>query len=526
MAKKILTAFIALSLFINGHGLAQTPGWYLLDLQKDSVFGISVTKVYDGLLKGKTPRPVIVAVIDSGIDTTHEDLSSVLWSNPKEIPGNGKDDDNNGYIDDIHGWSFIGGPGGNVGLDNLEMTRIVRERRAFYDSLSMEKVPTAYLSGYQQFRKIKSEFDDKHEQAVATFEKSEVIKLTLDSMVIKIGNTNPTLADFQKYDPVGEQEQSVKRGIIRQLTSDPDFPGFMKKLNDVYEKSKKSVYYQLNLKFDPRNIVGDDYHNKAQRNYGCNDIYGPHSSHGTHVSGIIAANRNNAIGMNGIADNVRIMAIRVVPDGDERDKDVANGIRYAVDNGAQIINLSFGKNLSPDKKIVDDAVKYAMSKDVLIIHAAGNEGKDMDDPSNNVYPNKYYTDGGEANAWITVGASGWHDDSTLAAPFSNYGKNTVDVFAPGVKIYATLPGSKYGFQNGTSMAAPVVTGLAALIREYYPRIKAGQVKDILLQSVTKVQRMIILPGTQSDPVQRLFTELCVSGGVVNAFNAMKLAATY
>src|ERR1700761_6028395 len=272
--------------------------------------------------------------------------------------------------------------------------------------------------------------------------------------------------------------------------------------------------YHLNIDYDPRSIVGDDYNNSSQRDYGNNDYTGPDALHGTHVSGIIGAVRNNGIGINGIADNVRIMILRVVPDGDERDKDVANGIRFAVDHGAKVINMSFGKAYAKAKAAVDDAVKYAMSKDVLLVHAAGNEGRDLDLPENSNYPNPWYGDStGSADAWITVGASGATDDSTLVASFSNYGKKNVDVFAPGVQIYSSIPGSKYTYESGTSMASPVVTGLAALIREYYPKLKATDVKKIIMQSVVKPTHTVIV-GSGEKRRSVMLSDISVTGGVV------------
>jgi len=270
--------------------------------------------------------------------------------------------------------------------------------------------------------------------------------------------------------------------------------------------------------------VGDNYNNAEEHNYGNADVTGPNADHGTHVSGIIGAVRDNTIGIKGVADHVRIMAIRVVPDGDERDKDVANGIRYAADNGAKVINMSFGKGYSWNKQAVDDAVKYALSKDVLLVHAAGNDGKDLEKETN--YPTRVYADGsGLADAWIEVGASGPDDDSTLVAPFSNYGKAKVDVFAPGVSIYSTTPGSHYANHDGTSMASPVVAGLAALIREYYPKLKAIQVKDIIMRSVVKPTHTVTVM-VDGAPRQVMLSDLCVSGGVINTYQALQLAETY
>jgi subtilisin family serine protease len=289
---------------------------------------------------------------------------------------------------------------------------------------------------------------------------------------------------------------------------------------------RDELAYHYNIAYDPRSIVGDDYNDASQRYYGNADVTGPDALHGTHVAGIVAAVRHNGIGIDGIADDVQIMVLRVVPDGDERDKDVANGIRYAADHGAKVINMSFGKGWPKNKTAVDEAVKYAMSKDVLLIHAAGNDGKDLDDSTNANFPNPYYADGsGVAQAWITVGASGPDDDSTLVANFSNYGKKNVDVFAPGVQIYSSIPGSKYTYESGTSMASPVVTGLAALIREYYPKLKAVEVKQIIMQSVVKPSHTVMV-GRGAAQKKVSLSDISVSGGVVNAYQALQAAATF
>jgi subtilisin family serine protease len=290
------------------------------------------------------------------------------------------------------------------------------------------------------------------------------------------------------------------------------------------EHYKSQLEYHFNVNYDPRDIVGDNYTNSIERQYGNNDVAGPDADHGSHVAGIIGANRTNNLGITGIANDVKIMSVRTVPDGDERDKDVANAIRYAAANGAKVINMSFGKAYSYNKKIVDDAVKYAMTKDVLIIHAAGNDNKNTMVENN--FPTRVYEDkSGEAKAWIEVGASGPTDDKTLKASFSNYGKTTVDVFAPGVAINSTIPGSKYANHSGTSMAAPVVAGLAAVIRSYYPKLSAVQVKDIIMKSVVKINHTITLEKDEKE-VELAFDELCVTGGVVNAYKALQLAATY
>jgi len=339
-------------------------------------------------------------------------------------------------------------------------------------------------------------------------------------MVARIGKTPPALADFQAYTPRDKGEAIVRQALIEGLTSKDDYAAFREnQLDRPYTYYQVQADYQLNVHYDPRNNVGDDYVNSSQRHYGSPDNNGPDPTHGTHVTGIIAAVRNNGIGLDGIADRVQVLNIRAVPDGDERDKDIANAIRYAADHGAKVINMSFGKPYSPDKKAVDAAVKYALKKDVLLVQAAGNENADIDTAAN--FPNRKYADGEEAGAWIVVGASGPKDNEHLKASFSNYGKTAVDVFAPGVQIYSSIPGSKYAYFDGTSMASPVVAGLAALIREYYPKLKAAEVKDIILRSVTKVKHPVLENG-KAVP----FTDLCQTGGIVNAYSALLIAAHY
>jgi subtilisin family serine protease len=247
--------------------------------------------------------------------------------------------------------------------------------------------------------------------------------------------------------------------------------------------------------------------------------------HGTHVAGIIVGQRDNGVGPDGIADNAEIMVLKTNGNIRElKDETLARAIRYAADNGAKIINISLGKYYTWNKPLVDQQVKYAMHKGVLIVTAAMNNGRNTE--KDTVYPNRLYTDGETAKAWIVVGASGPSDDITLAAPFSNYGRTTVDVFAPGVSIYSTLPGNTYASWDGTSMAAPVVSGLAALIWGYYPRLTAEQVKEIILRSVVKVTHDVTIKDSDGNYRNVPFSSICVSGGIVNAYNALQLAATY
>lgn len=510
-----------------GFSQDKTPppaNWYNLDFQKDGYMGISTEKAQE-LLKGRKASPVVVAVLDGGVDIQHEDLKDVLWTNPKEIPGNGKDDDGNGYIDDVHGWNFIGGKDGkNVDQDNLEVTRLIR----IYEPKYISVLPTTPLSEKERrefvaYQKMITDYTSKMEEA--SFGKLNYGKLKeeVDAVVKKIGKEPKDInkADLDAFQPEGDRQKMAIRIAKKELDTGT-FEKFYTDISDAVKYFTDQADFHLNKEFDPRAIVGDDYENANERNYGNPDVKGPDAEHGTHVAGIIGAKRNNNLGVNGVADNVQIMAVRLVPNGDERDKDVANGIRYAVDNGARVINMSFGKGYAYNKKAVDEAVKYAESKDVLLVHAAGNDSQDNDIEKN--FPTKYFTDSvdavvGEAKNWITVGATGLKQDADLLADFSNYGYRSVDVFAPGVKINSTIPESKYKENQGTSMAAPVVAGLAAMIRAYYPSLTAEQVKEVIMKSVTKVDQKVKVK--KDGATKRVYLdEISVSGGIVNAYNAI------
>lgn len=497
--------------------------WQNMDLKTSGFFGISTEKAYNELLKSKKGNNVIVAVIDGGVDYTHEDLKDVMWVNPKEIAGNKIDDDKNGYVDDIYGWNFIGSSKGNVQYDNLELTRLVRKLQPKYASVvNSTPLSESERKEFTQYQKLITDFMNKLQMAQIGYENTTLLKKYMDEIVTAIGKANPTISDFDNYKPASDNQSKALKVIKSELKKDSDFKKFSKNIDDAIKYYDTQLKYHLNLDFDPRDMVGDNYANSKERIYGNADVKGPDAEHGTHVAGIIAAVRNNNIGINGIGTNVKIMAIRAVPDGDERDKDVANAIRYAVDNGASIINMSFGKGYSWDKAVVNDAVKYAISKDVLLVHAAGNDTKNTELESN--FPSKNFTDSldlitGTAEAWIEVGASGWSNDETLAAEFSNYGHKSVDVFAPGVQINSTIPDSKYEENDGTSMASPVVAGLASLIRSYYPKLTAVEVKDIIMSTVTKVDNKVKIKDDSGNH-KMSFSELSVSGGVVNAYNAL------
>ena len=505
---------------------AGKANWQNLDLKDDGVFGISTEKAYNKLLKKKTSNTVIVAVLDGGIQADHEDLKAVMWINEGEIPGNGIDDDGNGYIDDIHGWNYLGNAEGeNVQYDNLEITRLLRDLQPKYISV----LPSTPLSEtekreFQEYQKMVTDYMNKLQRAQTGELNYRDLKEKLDNIVAAIGSSNPSKADINQYKAKNRDEARAIRIVKAAMDDGTSFSSFYEDFKEGYDYYSNQVKYHLNMAFDSRYIVGDNYQNNNDHNYGNADVEGPDALHGTHVAGIIGAVRDNGLGLQGVANNVRIMGVRMVPDGDERDKDIANAIRYAADNGAKVINMSFGKGYVKNKQIVDEAVKYAMEKDVLLVHAAGNDGANTDNVPN--FPNRRYVDSlginqGEGEAWIEVGATSWEKDNLIAS-FSNYGKRTVDVFAPGVDIYSSMPGSSYKELSGTSMASPVVAGLAALIRSYFPKFTAVEVKDIIMQSVVKPEDKVkISEGGTSKKV--LLSDISISGGIVNAYNAIELA---
>jgi subtilisin family serine protease len=473
------------------------------------------------VLKGRAPRDTVtVAIIDSGIDIDHEDLASTAWTNADEVPGNEKDDDGNGYVDDVQGWNFIGGPNGeNVNQDTYELTRIYVDLRQRFGGKDSSAVVPANRDGYQRFQTIKKKFQEKREKAkqeLANVRKArDAVEFSEKVLTNHLGTDTLSRA---AVDTISTSDKNVTRArdilqyFYRQDLSPQD-------VYDYYEHLKRKVEYNYNPDFNPRSIVGDDYADKSERIYGNNDVAGPDPHHGTHVGGIVGAARDNGLGIDGVANGVRLMSVRAVPNGDERDKDVANAIRYAVDNGADVINMSFGKGYSPHKDVVDAAVRYADSLGVLMVHAAGNDGADVDSTEN--YPTRRYRNGGQAELWIEVGASSWKGAPNLAAPFSNYGDETVDVFAPGRSIYSTEPGNSYGRSDGTSMAAPMVSGVAALIMAYYPDLTAAQVRRILLETATSYADVTVTRPGGSEKVP--FGQLSRTGSIVNAHEALKRA---
>jgi cell wall-associated protease len=500
--------------------------WFLLDPEKDSVQGVSIERTYETLLKNQPSKTVIVAIIDSGIDIDHEDLKNVIWTNEKEIPKNGIDDDKNGYVDDVHGWNFIGGKSGNVEADTYELTREYIRLKAIYDGNEKRKIPKKQKKEFEQYSKIKTKYEKlkaKNQEQYDLYNSlySNVMSAT-DTLkkILKVEKLTPELIQgFTTNEPSLLLAKAFLLNLYKNVDENTEIDTFYAQLKEAIDYYSVIVKYGYNTEFDSRKIIGDDYSNLYQKGYGNNDVKGPDATHGTHVAGIVAADRKNAIGIKGIADNVKIMPVRAVPNGDERDKDIANAILYAVDNGAQVINMSFGKSFSPEKVAVDKAVKYAEQNGVLLVHAAGNDGDDNDVEAN--FPSRFYLNGKEAQNWLEIGASAWGKDNEFIGAFSNYGKKTVDLFAPGVEIYSTTPDNTYKEESGTSMASPSTTGVAALLLSYFPELTTSELKDILKKSTRKFDGLKVKkPGTET---KVYFSDLSSSGGIVNAFEAVKMA---
>ena len=506
--------------------------WYHKDFGATKVYGINTQNAYKFFeSKGLKPKTVVVGVIDSGVEVDHPGLIKNMWKNPNEVPNNGKDDDGNGYIDDVHGWNFIGGKNGDVGVDNLEVTRVVKKyQNMFEGSNSAEnkanqaKMPTEFAT----YLKAKESFNKKSIEAKQAYGQYTEFAKLVPSIAATLKGKTLTKENLAAITPT-TQEEARNLAILGQIVTEPNMVGKSQdEVQKFLEKDIKEVldYYepqatkQYNLDYDPRSIVGDNYEDINEKYYGNNHYEGPDAQHGTHVSGIIAGLPNGKEIQYGVASKVsKIMTVRAVPDGDERDKDVANAIRYAVDNGAKVINMSFGKAFSPNKEKVWEAFQYAQDKGVLLVHAAGNENENLEENDNFPTNFKSQTDAKPfLTNMITVGAS-TNDADFLRASFSNYSGKMVDVFAPGDKIYSTVIDGKYEYLQGTSMASPVVAGASAVLLAYMPNLKPEQIIEALVNTVNKSDVNAMLKTN----VNNRFDLISKSGGVIDLYKASKYA---
>lgn len=529
------------TLFFVGNLTGQSfPGldWYHMPTTSESL-GIGSDYAFEALLKDRKSNTVVVAVIDSGVDIEHEDLKNNIWVNYDEIPDNGIDDDKNGYIDDTNGWNFLGNAKGeNIYHETYEATRLYAKYHPKYKDAKPELLSKSQLVEYNKYQVCKKEVEGKRKSSKANLDRLNKTESFINDIIAEmddaLGGEDLTAESFDSIRKLDNPDlvRSVQwfRELQKQQGSLPSMDELKIGVAQEFEAQKEEFETQYNYSYNPdfnsREIIGDNYADSKEIGYGNNDVEGPDAFHGTHVAGLIAADRSNDLGVKGLNSNVLIMSLRAVPDGDEHDKDVANAIRYAVDNGAQIINMSFGKGHAWDKDAVDDAVRYAEKKDVLLVHAAGNSSINNDVEEN--YPNDTYRKPKgflfwkkkQPNNWLEIGALNWKNNEEAVAPFSNYGKEDVDVFAPGMWMYSTVPNNEYEIAQGTSMAAPIVAGIAASLRSYFPTLTARQVKEIIINSTDKLDYEVRSPGTKK---LVKFSEICASGGVVNMTKAVSMA---
>lgn len=515
----LLLSFVGFSIFAFAQNAeSEAPenlNWYLKDPKKDGVYGTGATKAYEMLnAAGKKSTTIIVAVIDSGVETDHPDLKDVIWVNEDEIPNNGIDDDKNGYIDDIHGWSFLGGATEDIDKEAMELARMYRLESAYFNGKKAQDIPSNELARFATYEKIKIAFEKEMTEKQQSLTNIKALSDYMGRVEAQTGTTFSKEAN-NAYVPANETDTRIQKRMNAILLMLP-----AEQLNTEIASALASVESGLRMATQNADsirtaIVGDNPNDLSSKIYGCNRYEGPDAFHGTHVSGIIAATRGNGMGIDGVADNVRIMVVRAVPDGDERDKDVANAIIYAVDNGAKVINMSFGKYWTPNKEYVDAAIEYARSKDVLLVHAAGNDAKDKDVEDS--YPTRRLNNKTNAPNWIEVGASSSaKSGKKIIANFSNYGATTVDFFAPGVDIYSTVPDYNYENASGTSMACPATAGVAALIRSYFPELSAAEVREVLMATTATYKKTVVAPNGEKAKMK----DLCITGGFVNAANAV------
>lgn len=500
--------------------------WHLLF--NDSIIGTNVSSALVWLesQKLKPKKNIIVGVIDSGTDTTHLYIQKALWHNKKE-KHNGKDNDKNGYKGDVLGWNFLGTPDRSFNMRSAG-TEEFREFKRLYpkyknyptDSTTIANASPEFIyylkmkagariESYFKFTEYLQQQANAYEELTKRAKSAYPGKDSLRVIDIMSINANDSLFNISAQLIAIDLMNGSKDRLWQTLVDKHNA-----KLNQAQTRIKS-----IEADKDKRLLMGDDIHDASDRFYGNPDIMCDDYFHGTFVAGIIAAQPNPENKMIGIYPTAKIMTIRAVPEGDEYDKDIASAIRYAVDNGAKIINMSFGKQTSPDADMVEDAIRYAADHDVLLVMASGNNGTDCDKKI--YYPQGLDKTGKRIDNLIRVGAS---DINGNPGSISNYGKNSVDLFAPGMDITSLGENNGYTTSSGTSIAAPVVAGIAAIIRDYFPKLSAGQVKDVLIKSVTPMNgKSVKIPGPNKKGNTTMYDSLCVSGGIVNALNAVKMA---
>ncbi|MCL9805031.1 S8 family serine peptidase [Flavobacterium amniphilum] len=512
--------------------------WHHEDYGSTNIPGISLDKAINSVKHLSPKKQIIVAVIDTQIDALHEDLNTNIWTNKKEIPNNGIDDDKNGFTDDIHGWNFLGNKaGGYTVWANFEYIRILRDYEPIFKNKSKEEISVEDKFKYEQYLKA-IENDKKFSKYFNSYIKSlkydislyQKTKDTLRHFFPKENYTYKQLDSLYRKYKINDKTYKERRDSNDQdlgalldsyMTSIDVGLNSYAELTDALKQKDSTLNKSCSLSFNERKNIDSETSN---RGYGNNktqvEIKGipTFSNHSTEVSSIIAAKRENNLGIKGFSDNIKIMPLTVCASGDEHDHDIALAVKYAVDNGAKVINMSFGKDLSMYPELIKEALQYAEKHNVLVIHAAGNNGMNIDEST--FFPNDFYKKE-VCNNFINVGSINKNHGEKMVSSFSNYGKVNVDLFAPGEDIYTAIPDNQYSFDSGTSLAAPMVSGAAALIWLYYPKLTVQQMKYIILESGTSYDLDVIVPGTKDKKVK--FSELSKTGKVLNVYNAMEMA---
>ncbi|WP_445455707.1 S8 family peptidase [Flavobacterium sp. HNIBRBA15423] len=513
--------------------------WHL----NNSLNGISLNKWHKENPK-KIKEQIVIAVLDTQIDTNHEDLQDQFWVNIDEIPNNTIDDDNNGYIDDVNGWNFLGTKSGNyIVWANFEYVRFIRDWKEKFEGKKKEDVEDKDLENFKIYSRC---------IAVLNYKKKyyENNQKSLDYDIFIYPKAKDTLKYYfpnedYNYEKLANLYNKVKGDDKRTYSDmlnnkDEDFLALVYNFYSNYASNITSLEIlqdkkiqtdsilkkNLNIDYNERVFIGDNP-NILEKGYGNNKINAKikeirsFNTHSTEVSSIMASIRSNGLGSDGFSNNIKIMPLTISASGDEHDKDIAMAIYYAVDNGAKVINMSFGKDFSLHKEWVFEAMQYAENKNVLLVHCSSNDSRDIDryhDYPNDIGYNKLPE---VVDNFISVGSISKRTDSTMVSSFSNYGKKNVDIFAPGEEIYVAIPDNQYKYDSGTSLAAPMVSGTAALIWLYYPNLTVQEVKNIILESGVTIDKMVIKPGTKDEMVH--FSELCKTGKILNTYNAMKMA---
>ncbi|WP_162200398.1 S8 family serine peptidase [Kordia jejudonensis] len=500
--------------------------WLHKDYIQDTIAGTSLEKAYTELLQNKKGKEIIVAVLDTKLDIFHEDLKDQIWVNEDEIPNNGIDDDNNGYIDDVNGWDFLSNDKGEfIEYQNYEETRVIRKYDSLFKGRHLEDVATRHKEAFKMYAKVVADYEaslkDLKQILKDAYAWREIFPIAKKQTQKILKKEKLTYRELDSLEKTKQKDTLINyyAGYMKtQIKNNIDLE-FIKNYIKRYE-NRLHIFYNRN--YDERKITGDNVKDINDRFYGYHKVYGRVPfEHSIVVSGILGAKKDNGIGIQGISNNIKIMPVVMVASGDEHDKDVALAIRYAVDNGASVINMSWGKNFSTEETWVHDAIKYAEKHDVLLVTAAGNEGRSIDEDK--YYLNDYLEEEEIVNNFMVIGANNYKITERLVASFSNYGKKHVDIFAPGIYIYTTDTNNKYKFSRGTSLASPIVSGIAALIRSYYPNLSASEVKMILMESGTSFDLKVRVLDKNDKKIYVPFSELSKSGKVVNAYNALVLA---